>query len=92
MAETKTITATELAKHKESSDCWIAIDGKVYAVPEDFLDEHPGGDEVIMAEAGKDATEAFEEVGHSDDARGLLEPMLVGMLEATSVRVRTPAS
>ncbi|PSS35464.1 hypothetical protein PHLCEN_2v1619 [Hermanssonia centrifuga] len=46
-----------------------------------FLDEHPGGDEVILAEAGKDATEAFEDVGHSDEARALLPDMLVGEFE-----------
>lgn len=45
------------------------------------MDEHPGGDEVLTAEAGKDASEAFEDVGHSDDARSLLPSMLVGSIE-----------
>lgn len=30
---------------------------------------------------GKDATEAFEDVGHSDEARELLKDMLVGDFE-----------
>jgi len=34
-----------------------------------------------LAEAGKDATEAFEDVGHSDEARALLPGMLVGEFE-----------
>lgn len=46
-----------------------------------FADEHPGGDEVLLSEAGKDATESFEDVGHSDDARALLPAMLVGEIE-----------
>jgi len=40
---------------------------------------------VILAEAGKDATEAFEDVGHSDEARGLLTDMFVGDFEGGSV-------
>ena len=35
--------------------------------------------------AGKDATEAFEDVGHSDEARELLPGLLVGELEESSV-------
>lgn len=31
-----------------------------------------------LASPGKDATEAFEDVGHSEEARKLLEPMLLG--------------
>ena len=37
-----------------------------------------GGEEVLLDVAGQDATEAFEDVGHSDEARELLEPMLIG--------------
>jgi hypothetical protein len=40
------------------------------------------------ARAGKDGTEAFEDVGHSDEARALLPAMLVGTLEGTLVRPR----
>ena len=34
---------------------------------------------------GQDATEAFEDVGHSDEARALLPGMLVGDFEQDSV-------
>jgi len=40
--------------------------------------QHPGGDEVLVEEAGKDATEAFEDVGHSDEAREQLKPLFIG--------------
>jgi cytochrome b involved in lipid metabolism len=57
-----------------------------------FMDEHPGGDEVLTSEGGKDATEAFEDVGHSDDARSLLGPMLVGKMEGAVEKPKTKTS
>lgn len=79
------ISASQLSEHNKASDCWMAIEGKVYNVT-DFVDEHPGGDEIILADAGKDGTEGFNDVGHSEDARKLLEPMYVGDLEGKVVR------
>ncbi|KAK7470244.1 hypothetical protein VKT23_001679 [Stygiomarasmius scandens] len=76
----KTVTAEQLKAHTTKNDIWLLISGKVYNVTK-FIDEHPGGDEVILAEAGHDATEAFEDVGHSDEARALLPDMLVGDFE-----------
>lgn len=40
--------------------------------------QHPGGDEVLFGEVGRDATEAFEDVGHSDEAREILAKYYVG--------------
>lgn len=40
-----------------------------------------GGEEVLLDVAGQDATEAFEDVGHSDEAREILEGLLVGELK-----------
>lgn len=47
-----------------------------------FADDgaNSGGEEVLLDVAGQDATEAFEDVGHSDEARESLKPMLVGSL------------
>lgn len=45
-----------------------------------YLDDHPGGKDVLLEVAGTDATEAFEEVGHSDEAREQLEPYYMGDL------------
>ena len=38
-----------------------------------WMDEHPGGDFVLLQEAGKDATDAFADIGHSLYAEGLLK-------------------
>ena len=42
---------------------------------------HRGGEEVLLDVGGQDATEAFEDVGHSDEAREILEGLLVGNLK-----------
>jgi cytochrome b involved in lipid metabolism len=40
-----------------------------------------GGEEVLLDVAGQDATEAFEDVGHSDEAREILAGLKVGTLK-----------
>lgn len=47
----KTYTLDEVAKHNTSKDVWIAVNGKVYDVTS-FLDNHPGGPEMILQHAG----------------------------------------
>ncbi|KAB0389300.1 hypothetical protein E2I00_017099 [Balaenoptera physalus] len=41
---------------------------------------HPGGEEVLREQAGGDATENFEDVGHSTDARELSKTFIIGEL------------
>ena len=48
-----------------------------------YLDDHPGGAEVMLDVAGKDADEFFEDIGHSNDAREELEKHLIGVLKLT---------
>jgi cytochrome b involved in lipid metabolism len=45
------------------------------------LTDHSGGEEVLLDVGGQDATEAFEDVGHSDEAREILQGLLVGSLK-----------
>ena len=40
----------------------------------------------LTMSAARDATEAFEDVGHSDEARALLPPMYIGDFEEGGVR------
>ena len=42
--------------------------------------QHPGGEEVLIEQAGKDATESFEDVGHSTDARDIMKKYKIGEL------------
>ncbi|KAG0251453.1 hypothetical protein BG011_007607 [Mortierella polycephala] len=82
MSEIKTYTTADLTQHSSKDSLWLAVGGKVYDCT-DFVDEHPGGEEVLYDEAGKDATESFDDVGHSDEAREMLNKMYIGEYEAS---------
>jgi len=76
----KEFTYAEVSEHSSKKDLFVVIHDKVYNASS-FVDEHPGGEEVLLDVGGQDATEAFEDVGHSDEAREILEPLLVGSLK-----------
>jgi len=75
--ETKRFTIAEVKAHNTKGSPWLIIHDKVYDVSK-FLDEHPGGEEVLLEQAGRNATENFEDVGHSSDARELMKTYQIG--------------
>ncbi|KAF3703890.1 Cytochrome b5 [Channa argus] len=70
---------SEIEQQNSFKATWIIIHNKVYDVTK-FLEEHPGGEEVLREQAGGNATESFEDVGHSTDAREMASGMLIGEL------------
>lgn len=70
---------SEVEERNTFKSTWIIINHKIYDVTK-FLEEHPGGEEVLREQAGGDATESFEDVGHSTDAREMAESFLIGEL------------
>lgn len=50
-----------------------------------FMDDHPGGDEVLISATGKDATNDFEDVGHSDSAREMMDKYYIGDIDESTV-------
>ncbi|KAI8931755.1 hypothetical protein NX059_011395 [Plenodomus lindquistii] len=80
MADQKEYTYSDVSEHNTKKDLYIVVHDKVYNATS-FVDEHPGGEEVLLDVGGQDSTEAFEDVGHSDEAREILEGMLVGTLK-----------
>jgi len=82
-AQLKQYSLEEVEKYKkggQEKDVWIVIHDLVYDVTK-FLDEHPGGEEVLFDVSGLDGTEAFEDVGHSTDARELMKDYLIGQVQ-----------
>lgn len=55
---------------------------KVYDVSK-YLDEHPGGAEILMEFAGKNADDMFEDIGHSTEARAKMKTLEIGVVEVT---------
>ncbi|XP_006913799.1 cytochrome b5 isoform X2 [Pteropus alecto] len=75
----KYYTLEEIRKHNHSKSTWVILHQKVYDLTK-FLEEHPGGEEVLREQAGGDATEDFEDVGHSSDAREMSKTFIIGEL------------
>ena len=95
----KSLTLAEVAAHDREDDCYLIIGNertggaKVYDVTK-YLEDHPGGDAVLLELAGKYADDMFEDIGHSTNARQQLKEFLVGTLDATEeelAALRAPA-
>ncbi|GFN93009.1 cytochrome b5 [Plakobranchus ocellatus] len=89
--ETKVFRLSDVKAHNNQKSTYLVIHNKVYDVTK-FLEEHPGGEEVLIEEAGRDATEAFEDVGHSTDARELMQDYFIGDLHPDDRSTKTYAT
>ncbi|KAK7046644.1 ceramide very long chain fatty acid hydroxylase [Favolaschia claudopus] len=78
-------TAEDVAAHTGQSSCWLSRRGKVYDVSK-FLDDHPGGDDIVLKYAGKDVGGIMagkaegEQHEHSESAYDMLEEYQIGKL------------
>ncbi|XP_062111479.1 cytochrome b5 [Humulus lupulus] len=81
---TKLFSMAEASQHNTKDDCWVVIDGKVYDLSS-YLDEHPGGDDIVLAATGKDATDDFEDAGHSKTAKELMQSFFIGELDTSDI-------
>ncbi|MEY4409003.1 MAG: hypothetical protein RLZZ138_254 [Actinomycetota bacterium] len=78
------LTATEIAKHNTTSDCWSVVSGNVYDLT-GYANSHPGGASAISSLCGKDATQAFQGQ-HSGQQRpeSTLAAFLLGPLDGAA--------
>ncbi|XP_001599648.1 cytochrome b5 type B [Nasonia vitripennis] len=82
------ISLEEISWHDTIDDCWLVICDYVYNCTE-FIKNHPGGQDVLLEYAGRDATLAFVGSGHSQGANRLLEKFLIGELPPSERIFRT---
>ncbi|XP_065006601.1 cytochrome b5-like [Musa acuminata AAA Group] len=83
----KFYTLAEVLTHNSPKDCWLIINGKVFDVTK-FLEDHPGGEEVLLASIGKDASDDFEDIGHSTTARAMMVEYCVGEIDVATIPKR----
>ncbi|KAF4333250.1 NADH cytb-reductase [Fusarium beomiforme] len=73
-------TAKQVAEHNSPEDAWLVIHGQVYDVTK-YLADHPGGADVLTEAAGTDASEDFDNAGHSEDAFEIMKDCCVGKIQ-----------
>ncbi|CAF4176609.1 unnamed protein product [Rotaria socialis] len=71
---------------EKEKKCVIVINNRVYDVTK-FIDEHPGGEEVLKEQQGRDASSAFEDVGHSSDAREQMKQFEIAELHSDDAKI-----
>ncbi|GAA5904352.1 hypothetical protein JCM5296_005264 [Sporobolomyces johnsonii] len=75
-------TREDVEAHTSPKDCWVIHNNKIYDVS-GFLEDHPGGDDLVLQYAGKDITAVMAdpvEHSHSDSAYNVLHEYQVGRL------------
>lgn len=99
-AETVFYSMKEVSKHDTEDDMWIVVGNaknggpKVYNVTE-YVNDHPGGADSLIDNAGKYADDMFEDIGHSGDARKILKTFYIGDVteeDATQLLAETTKS
>lgn len=76
------LTNSEIKKHNLRDDCWSIVKGKVYNLTS-YVQQHPGGIELISSICGIDGSAAFSnQHGSSSKPNNVLTGLLLGSLGA----------
>lgn len=77
---TNIISRLEAIQHNTKDDCWLIIQNNIYDFT-DFIKEHPGGSDILLARAGEDATTYFiSKHGKNPSIIKHLEKLKIGTL------------
>jgi 4-hydroxysphinganine ceramide fatty acyl 2-hydroxylase len=82
-----TIPQADVRSHNTAKSCYVTIGTKVFDVT-DFLNDHPGGGDLILEYGGKDVKDILEDEDshfHSEAAYEILEDSLVGFVATDKV-------
>ena len=82
-----TIAQADVAAHNSADSCYVTVGSKVYDITP-FLEDHPGGADLILEHASKDVAEVMEDVGshaHSEVAWEILDEHLIGFVATNKV-------
>lgn len=74
-------TLEDVCNHRNANSCWIVRNELIYDIT-NFLNDHPGGDDIILEWAGKDIGDVMSngEHQHSDAAFEMMSEYLVGRI------------
>ena len=76
------LSLSEVKKHNSMDDCWSIVSGKVYNLTS-YVQQHPGGIELISSICGIDGSTAFSnQHGSSAKPNNVLTGLLLGSLGA----------
>jgi cytochrome b involved in lipid metabolism len=75
------ITKQQLAEHNTRDDCWMALGGKIYNITA-YLDYHPGGVDILLKYAGRDATPLFMKYHRWVNFERILDECFIGFIIA----------
>lgn len=84
-----TLTQAEVESHNTAKSCYVIMGANVYDVT-DFLDSHPGGEDLVLDWAGKDITAILKDEDshtHSETAYEVLDDSLVGFLVTDKLKL-----
>ena len=82
-----TIPRADVARHNTSKSCYVTVGANVYDITS-FVEDHPGGGELILDYGGKDVSEIMtDEISHnhSEAAYEILEERLIGFMATENI-------
>lgn len=79
MQDPKTFTYEDVKSHDLLRDLWVVIGNSVYNMTP-WVENHSGGTEVLLENAGKDATLAFYDMCNPEKAKAKLDLFKIGEL------------